>query len=125
MISTGWSVGSRLRAEAPTPQFIVIVANIGARILDETLAPTYIPAMKIEFWPPGGLAITLAKAFAVLVLAAALGGYAGPWAIDAHDNTLFWVGCACFLGAGLVLVIGGLWIAASVRALVGERKDWS
>ncbi len=79
--------------------------------------------MKTASLASNAVVATVAKTLVVLLVAAVLGGYAGPVAIDAHDNLLFWVGCACFAAAGLAVLIGGLWIAASVRTLLGERNE--
>ncbi len=77
--------------------------------------------MKTTSGAARAVGMILLKVFVVVFAAAILGGWAGPLAIDAHDNALFWLGLACFATAGATLIFGGLWIAASVRALLGER----
>jgi hypothetical protein len=77
--------------------------------------------MKVPYRPGRTVGIVALRVVVVVFAAAAFGGWAGPLAIDAHDNLLFWVGLACFAAAGLILILGGLWIAASVRALLGDR----
>ncbi len=93
----------------------------GRRNLDDNLPAPYIARMKTTSGAPRAVVMILLKIFVVVFAAALLGGWAGPLAIDAHDNALFWVGLACFAAAGATLIVGGLWIAASVRALLGER----
>ena len=63
-----------------------------------------------------------AKVFVVALLVGGLGGYAGPIAINAHDNLMLAVGVLCFIGAGLALILGGFWIAASVRTVFDHRN---
>jgi hypothetical protein len=82
---------------------------------------SYMPMMKTASRPNRAVVTMLLKILAVFVAAAVLGGYAGPLAIDAHDNTLFWVGMACFAATIIIVFYGGLWIAASVRELLGDR----
>jgi hypothetical protein len=77
--------------------------------------------MKPASGPTRAVGIVAFRVFVVVLAAAALGGWAGPQAIDARDNLLFWVGVACFAAAGFILIFGGVWIAASVRALFGDR----
>ena len=91
------------------------------RNLDENLPSSYMTGMKAPYRPGRIVGIVALRVVVVVFAAAALGGWAGPLAIDAHDNLLFWVGLACFAAAGLTVIVGGLWIAASVRTLLGDR----
>jgi hypothetical protein len=91
------------------------------RNLDENLPSPYITAMKATSWSARGVSIVALRVVIVVIAVGALGGWAGPQAVDAHDNILLLVGVACFGAAGLTVIFGGLWIAASVRDLLGDR----